>query len=162
MRPLPPPEPKKVPEKKVEKKKPEKKVAKKPPPPPPASKVAQVAKAEVQQSNRTAAQQTSAGSGSAMTPAKWQVPAAKPLERARCVLRALLKAGGTPKVRFVIDDVGMSFPPASPSLPAFQNSINWLLPLRVVPHQFRRRRPGRAKRSRSLTFQDVMTMESQG
>lgn len=71
MRPLPPPEPKKVPEKKVEKRKPEKKVAKKPPPPPPASKAAQVAKVDVKPSNRTAAQQTSAGSGSTMTPSQW-------------------------------------------------------------------------------------------
>lgn len=106
MRPLPPPEPKKVPEKKVEKRKPEKKVAKKPPPPPPASKAAQVAKVDVKPSNRTAAQQTSAGSGSAMTPAKWQSRLQSHLERRKMRPSGALKAGGTPKVRFVIDDAG--------------------------------------------------------
>lgn len=71
-RPPPPPE-KKEPEKKVEKKKePPKKVAKKPTPPPAASKAQMQAKAQVQQSNRTAAAQSASGSGSSMSPARWQ------------------------------------------------------------------------------------------
>lgn len=104
-RPPPPPE-EKEPEKKVEKKKePPKKVAKKPTPPPAASKAAQQAKAEVEQANRTAARQNTAGSGSNMSPARWQSRLQSHLER-----RKLRNNGssdrGTPMVRFSIDNSG--------------------------------------------------------
>lgn len=66
-----PPLPKPVEEK--PKKQPEKKKASKPKAPAaPTSKAALQAKAEVKQSNRTAAQQTTSGSGSNVSPAKWR------------------------------------------------------------------------------------------
>ncbi|SMD01713.1 TonB family protein [Rhizobium sp. RU36D] len=105
MRP-PPPEPQKVPEKKVEKKKPEKKVAKKPPPPPPASKAAQVAKAEVQQSNRTAAQQTSAGRGSSMKPADWKAKVSAHIRRRVKSVNKNIRDSVTVTISFSYDGAG--------------------------------------------------------
>lgn len=106
-RPPPPPEPKKEPEK-VERKKVEKKVAKKQAPPPPASEARRQAQAQVKESNRTAARQTSAGSGSNVSPARWQSRLMSHLERRKrypSESRAN-KEQGTVTVRFAIDGAG--------------------------------------------------------
>ncbi|WP_377298593.1 energy transducer TonB [Rhizobium sp. SGZ-381] len=86
----------------------EKKVvrAEKPRPKPPASKAAQQAKAEVQQSDRTAAAATSTSlGGSSLSPARWQTKLAAHLgrQRGRCPATG---RGSTAYVTFRIDDGG--------------------------------------------------------
>jgi periplasmic protein TonB len=86
----------------------EKKVvrAEKPKPQPPAAKAAQQAKAEVQQSDRTAAAATSTSlGGSSMSPARWQTKLAAHLgrQRGRCPASG---RGSTAYVTFRIDDGG--------------------------------------------------------
>lgn len=86
----------------------EKKVvrAQKPKPQSPAAKAAQQAKAEVQQSNRTAAAATSTSlGGSSISPARWQTKLAAHLgrQRGRCPAAG---RGSTAYVTFRIDDGG--------------------------------------------------------
>ncbi len=102
-----PPEPKKVEEQ--PKKKPEKKVEKKKQAPePPASKAARQASIDATQSNRTAAQQTSTGGNSSVSPAKWQSRLMSHLERRKRYPSESRsnREEGTAYVRFRIDDSG--------------------------------------------------------
>jgi protein TonB len=111
--PLPSVRPDVIEEKKEEAKKEDpkpvqKKVAErpKPKPPAPAAKAAQQAKAEVQQSNRTAAPATSNSlAGSSMSPARWQTRLAAHLGRQRGKCPAAGR-GSTAYVTFRIDGGG--------------------------------------------------------
>ncbi len=92
--------PKKKPEKKVEKKKQAPEL--------PASKAARQASIDATQSNRTAAQQTSSGGNSSMSPAKWQSRLMSHLERRKRYPSEARdnREEGTAYVRFRIDDSG--------------------------------------------------------
>lgn len=102
----PPPLPETKKEEVAEKQPPKKKTVT---PPPPASKAAKQAKAQVQQSDRTAAAQNSAGAAqSSVSPARWQSRLMSHLERRKRYPSEAKanKEQGTAYVRFRIDDSG--------------------------------------------------------
>lgn len=101
-----PPEPK-IEQKLAEKPKPA--IRKKAPPPPKAQAATQEAKAEVKQSDRTAAKTTSSGLfSSSVTPAKWQAQLSSYLQRRKRYPRESQRnrEEGTVYARFQIDDSG--------------------------------------------------------
>ncbi|TWD47995.1 protein TonB [Agrobacterium vitis] len=103
-----PPEPK-VEQKRAEKPKPVIKQRASTPPPPKAQAAAREAKAEVKQSERTAAKTTSSGLfSSSVTPAKWQAQLSAYLQRRKRYPRESQrnKEEGTVYARFQIDDRG--------------------------------------------------------